>query len=124
MVLGILGEVALLVVTVADDALLYVPFDDLALSVVGAACVLGHPVRRRVLSRLTDEPRVELEELAATLADDDAVPTDDPDRIAVALHHNPLPRLDDELYVEYDHRNGDVVLWKDPETVTAKLDAD
>ena len=71
---------------------------------------------------LVEQRHMTLRDLAERIA---AEPNDvserDPGTLELVLHHNHLPRLDDELYVEYDPRAGDVILWEDPQTVSRRL---
>jgi len=79
------------------------------------------PVRRKILSVLADEETMTRTDLAEILADDEDIPTADIDSLPISLHHNHLPSLDDSNHIEYDARNGDIVLWEDPERVRAQL---
>lgn len=65
---------------------------------------LSHPYRRRILTRLHERnPREEAEFHEVTRGGDD-----DPDRLAVELHHRHLPKLVDAGFVDWD-REEDVV---------------
>jgi len=97
-------------------------FDDLGISVAMALGVVTHPVRQKVLTLLTEKPVRTRSEIAEAAATDDAVPYENTDRLEVLLHHNHLPRLADHQYLEYDTRQGDVVLREDPEIVTSVLE--
>lgn len=60
---------------------------------------LGHPFRRRILTRLHDRnPRDEAEFSAAELADD----ADGSHRLELDIHHNHLPRLAEAGFVDWD----------------------
>lgn len=75
------------------------------------------PIRRRALAILADRESTTRTALAERLAADEAVPTDDVRRLEILLHHQHLPKLEDERYVEYDRRNGEISLWADPSAV-------
>lgn len=110
---GLLEECVLLLMSFLDNA---------GYSALGGSSVLAHPIRRTALCFLIDEPQMTRRELAEKIADEvNDVSVTDRDTLEVVLHHNHLPRLHDERYVEYDPRNGDVVLWKDPEAVDRQL---
>ncbi|QFU82721.1 DUF7344 domain-containing protein [Natronorubrum aibiense] len=64
------------------------------------------------MSVLLEHDVLRREQLARELAEDDDVPKTNTERIDVELHHYHLPKLDAEQFVDYDCRNGDVVLWK------------
>lgn len=83
---------------------------------------LAHPLRRTILTRLLERPVWTRDELAESLVADESVPHDDFTRLELVLHHHHLPKLDASQYVEYDRRNGDVVLWKDDQCVQGELD--
>ncbi|SIR77085.1 DUF7344 domain-containing protein [Natronorubrum thiooxidans] len=100
--------------TVAVVALL----DETAASALQSGGALAHVTRRRVMSLLVEHDVLRREQVARELADDDAVPEAETERIDVELHHHHLPKLDDEQFIDYDHRSGDVVLWEDADTVT------
>ncbi|MFC4544735.1 hypothetical protein ACFO5R_22635 [Halosolutus amylolyticus] len=114
MVVCTVAEVAVAVAALVDEVAVY------ALQSTG---VLGHPVRRRVVSVLIEHDILRREEVAEMLADDETIAQSDPDRIELMLHHQHLPHLDEELFVEYDHRTGDVVLWKDPAVAADLVDS-
>ena len=86
--------------------------------------MVTNQIRRTVLSVLVDERQTTRAKLASELASDDAIPATDVESLEIALHHNHLPKLADERYIEYDTRNGDVVLWKGRETVREELAAE
>lgn len=46
---------------------------------------------------------------------------EDGQRFDIALHHSHLPKLEEAGYVEYDWRNGDVVLRMCEDEVRAEL---
>ncbi len=85
--------------------------------------VLAHPLRHRIVSILLDRDTIQRDELAAVLAADETLPRDDSERTEIALHHDHLPRLADKLLIEYDQRNGDIRLWKDPESAADLLES-
>lgn len=97
--------------------------DEVAVYALQSTGVLGHPVRRRVVSALIEHDILRREEVAEMLAADETIAADDPERIETVLHHQHLPHLDEELFVEYDHRTGDVVLWKDPAVAADLIDS-
>ena len=72
-------------------------------------------IRRKILEILADEEQLTRSELVEELAKDRDFHGVEPRSLEIDLHHNHLPRLDDEQYIEYDPRNGDVTLWKEPE---------
>ncbi|MFC7081107.1 DUF7344 domain-containing protein [Halorussus caseinilyticus] len=79
--------------------------------------VLADGYRRRVLAYLddTDDGIAAFSELVEHVADDsDGESTDDHERIAVNLHHNHLPKLEDANVVEYDPRSEVVRYRGDP----------
>lgn len=92
-------------------------------SAVQATGVLGSPLRRRVVSALIERDTLRRAELAEIVAADQVVPADDPERVEILLHHQHLPALEEAMIVEYDRRNGDVALWKDPDTAADLLDS-
>lgn len=112
MVVGMMGELA--------ATLLMLP-DELGIPFVETSTVLAHPVRRKVLALLVEHGEITRTELAERIARDEEVPTESRYHLEILLHHNHLPRLDEELYVEYDPRNGDIVLWEDPRAVMSQL---
>lgn len=108
------SEVALLFASFVDDAAVY------ALQSTG---LLSSTVRRNVLVTLLQTDTIHRKELAQRLAAAETVPQSDPEHIELVLHHHHLPRLADEQFIDYDARNGDIVLWKDPETAAALLES-
>jgi hypothetical protein len=44
-------------------------------------------------------------------------------RVTIRLHHTDLPKLADADLIEYDHRNGDIVLLEDSEELQDLLKA-
>jgi hypothetical protein len=78
------------------------------------------PLRRTILTVLADEETMTRTSLAALLAADEDVPTADTRSLEIVLHHSHLPKLDDENYIEYDARSGDIVLWQDRESIRAQ----
>ena len=83
---------------------------------------IDHPIRRRILSVLVEHRELTRSELAERLATDPDVPTSDVYHLEINLHHNHLPKLDDEEYIEYDLRMGDLKRWKDAQEIQALLD--
>ena len=79
--------------------------------------MISDPVRRTIVVVLAERGQTTRAELAEALAEAEDVPGTDADALEIHLHHNHLPRLDDEQYLEYDARSGDVVPWKEPEWV-------
>jgi hypothetical protein len=89
--------------------------------------VLANPSQRRVLRELHEtEGRVGLHELAERTDDlgDERTdrPSDDPDRLAIRLHHSHLPKLDDCGLADYDSESHTVVA-EIPARVEPHLDA-
>ncbi|MFC4436866.1 MULTISPECIES: DUF7344 domain-containing protein [Natrialbaceae] len=109
-----LVEAAIALVSLIDEVCIY------ALKSSGA---LAHPVRRRVVSILVDYDVLRREELAELIATGGSISRNDSERLEIALHHAHLPKLDEELLIDYDQRTGDVVLWEDPDTVNEMLDS-
>lgn len=95
--------------------------DEFGLAVANAFGALGHPVRRTVLEYLCEEHRLHREEIVERAAADPDLSWEDAERFEIGLHHNHLPKLEEAGYVEYDWRNGDVVLWMDEDDVRAEL---
>lgn len=120
-----MGELAVLFLSLLDDIALTLagPLDELGPDLLSGYGVLTHPVRQKVLSLLADGECLTRTELAEAAARDADVPYESVDRLEVVLHHEHLPKLEDCQYVEYDARNGDVVLWDDPETVRLLLNS-
>lgn len=83
--------------------------------------MISDPVRRRILSILAEEGNTTRSELAAMLATDESIPAANTESFEIRLHHDHLPRLADEQYIQYDARNGDIVLWKEPQWILARL---
>ena len=64
---------------------------------------IADPLRLLVLEQLATHERTTLEELAANLAEsDDPAADSHPRTIAIGLHHNHLPRLEELGFVDYD----------------------
>jgi len=61
--------------------------------------------RRHLLQTLREEDTASVDDLAGKLASDGGA---SPERVAVDLHHNHLPKLADEEIVEYDSRSNTV----------------
>lgn len=102
--------------------LLVSTLDDGGISSIGAGSVLSQPVRRAAMTILINQRQMTRRELAEKISEESkSVSATDPDTLEVSLHYNHLPRLNDELYVEYDPRSGDVVLWEDPQVVARQL---
>jgi DNA-binding transcriptional ArsR family regulator len=83
--------------------------------------MIADPVRRKILSVLADEQMMSRSDLGEVLASDEDIPAADTHDLEMSLHHNHLPKLTDDNYIEYDTRTGDVVLWKDPQRIRAHL---
>lgn len=83
--------------------------------------MVSNSIRKQILTVLAEEETMRRADLAEVLAAAEEIPTADTRTIEIALHHNHLPRLDDENVIEYDVRTGDIVLWEDPERVRARL---
>lgn len=83
--------------------------------------MITNAVCRRILSILAEEGNTTRSELAAVLAADETIPAADIRSFEISLHHDHLPRLADEHYIEYDARNGDIVLWKEPQWILSLL---
>lgn len=102
--------------------------DEQAVSATDLFEVLAEPARRHVLRELHETgERVGIRELADALADGRADRTpgeradglpDDPDRLAVRLHHCYLPKLDDCGLADYDSESHTAVAeipgWVEP----------
>lgn len=118
-------DVAFALTSLLDDLCLLVlgPLDEFTVALGNVLSALCHPIRRSVLAKLARDGSVTRRTLAETVAADGAVDEADVDRVEVSLHHNHLPKLADEGYLDYDRRHGDVVLWEDPETVRALIDS-
>ncbi|WP_224333168.1 DUF7344 domain-containing protein [Haloprofundus halobius] len=82
----------------------------------------GNPVRRWTLSHLHSTPRkaVSTDELAERCAEAENT-ADDPERLAFALHHTHLPKLDDVGFLDYDPDAG-TVRGPDADVVEASVD--
>jgi hypothetical protein len=118
------GELAVTLGSLLEEIVLvlYGPFDELGVTVANALGVVTHPVRKKALTLLTEQPVRTRFEIAEAAASDDDVPYESIDRLELLLHHDHLPRLADHQYLEYDTRHGDVVLWEDPETIKSVLE--
>ncbi|WP_209019550.1 DUF7344 domain-containing protein [Halorussus marinus] len=77
--------------------------------------ILANGQRRQILAYLveTDDGVATLPELADRIADGE-----DPERATLRLHHNHLPKLEDEGFVEYDARS-ETVRYRGSQAVTA-----
>ncbi len=124
MVVGMAQELTVIFLSLVDDLALVLSggLDDSLLFSSGFGA-FTHPVRQKVLVLLADDGSLTRAELAEKLVRDEDVSYERVERMEVALHHNHLPKLEDYQYIEYDARNGDVVLWEDPETVRGLLDS-
>lgn len=108
---GLLDELLILLASGADD---------FALAFEGV-CVITRAIRRKVLEQLVEHGVQNRCELAEAVVDDEDLPVEDIEELEIELHHRHLPILEDDGYVEYDWRNGDVALWEDTEAVEALL---
>ena len=89
---------------------------------------LKHPHRRYVLYHLSDRSEgASVDELAERIADWEAGRTDGADRIsrrervAVALHHTHLPKLDGLDLVKYDRERGNVTQCEETSAIDPYL---
>ena len=83
--------------------------------------VLTHPIRRKILSLLIERRELTRPELAAFLVADPDLSATDAQHLEIVLHHNHLPRLAEQSFIEYDPRTGEIVRWKDPEVIESRL---
>lgn len=97
--------------------------DDVALSLLEYQSALAAVIRREVLVKLLSQHSSTRTKLAEELAAAEDVAIDDPERLEIVLHHIHLPKLDDEQFVEYDARTGDIILWKNAKTIKSLLDS-
>lgn len=95
--------------------------DELAVASLESTASMTAIVRRRVLQRLLSDERTTREALATDLAENDRIEVD-VDRLEVQLHHDHLPSLEDEAFLEYDPGTGEVRRVMDPETIDEALD--
>ncbi|HKJ58373.1 MAG TPA: hypothetical protein VKA37_04025 [Halobacteriales archaeon] len=79
-------------------------------------------IRKKILSILIDRGEVTRTELAEQVAGDSSITTPDTRHLEIVLHHKHLPKLDQESYLEYDHRTGVVVRSLDPFEIKAQLE--
>lgn len=123
MVVGMAEELTVVFLSLLDDLSLVFSgtLDEHLLTASKGFGVLTHPVRQKVLTLLADDRFLARTELAEKIASDEDISYESVQRLEVVLHHNHLPKLADQQYIEYDERNGDVALWKDPETVKSLL---
>jgi hypothetical protein len=87
--------------------------------------VLAVPYRRWLLYLLLGREMTTIDEVASELHTiDEAVPgeTVTETLITTRLHHTDLPKLVDAGLIEYDHRNGDIVLLEDSEELQDLLE--
>ncbi|NKE36200.1 hypothetical protein GWG54_10295 [Natronococcus sp. JC468] len=111
----------MVVCTLIGETITFVTLiDEAVASALHSVGALAHVTRRRVMSLLLEYDNMRRERLAEILSEDDSIQDTDAERLEAELHYHHLPKLDEGMLVDYDHRNGDVVLWEDPETV-AKL---
>ncbi len=88
---------------------------------------LRHPRRRFILSYLREHEMATVEELARQVAAWEAgVPPDEVaephrERVTTALVHTHLPKLADEVFIEYDRRSNDVRFTDPPEMLRELL---
>lgn len=85
--------------------------------------IVTHPLRRKILAVLVEHRELTRSELTDILAVDPELPTACPEHLAIVLHHNHLPRLAEQSFIEYDHRTGDISRWKEPAVIQSQLDA-
>ena len=104
-----------------DEVAILTPVEELSIALANSLGVLGHQVRRKVLTLLAERNVLHRSGLAQKIVGDDEIPHENVERVTLSLHHNHLPKLADHDYVEYDPRTGDVVLWKDPSAVKSSL---
>ena len=85
-----------------------------------AFALLANPARRHVLRTLLETSATTIDDLAERLAGAPNVDGRSIDRTKIELVHDHLPRLEDHGVIEYDDRNGDVVL-DDPDDLESYL---
>lgn len=83
--------------------------------------MITHPFRKRILAFLAMNKGISRAELATLLAASTEVTASEVNQLELSLHHNHLPRLASEGYIDYDQRSGEIVLWKDADTLLAEL---
>lgn len=83
--------------------------------------MITNPVRRKILAVLADEEMMTRSELTEVLVTDEDIPAGDTQSLEISLHHNHLPKLADEHYIEYDAQTGDIVLWEDSQRIRTQL---
>lgn len=75
-----------------------------------AFTLLSNPDRRHVVRTLLETTVTTIDDLAEGLAASPDADSRTIDQAKIELVHNHLPRLEDYGVIEYDDRNGDVVL--------------
>lgn len=85
--------------------------------------IVTHPLRRKILTILIEQSEMTRSGLADVLAADPDLPATDPDHLEIALHHNHLPKLAEQSFIEYDQRTGDISRWEEPDVIQSQLDA-
>lgn len=114
MVAGALGETGLVLGQATDD---------LVVTTLESTASMAAIVRHGVLRRLLHTERTTRATLAEDLAEADRIAAE-ADRLEVQLHHDHLPTLEDEEFIEYDPASGEVRRAMDPETIVEVLDGD
>lgn len=114
MVAGVFGETGLVLGQTTND---------FVLGTLESTASMTALVRRGVLRQLLHTERTTREALAEDLADADRIAAE-PDRLEVQLHHDHLPTLEDEEFIEYDPGTGEVRRALDPDTIVDALDGD
>ena len=75
-----------------------------------AFTLLANPDRRHVVRALLETSVTTIDDLAERLADAPDADSRSIEQAQIGLVHDHLPRLEDYGVIEYDDRNGDVVL--------------
>lgn len=114
MVAGLFGETGLVLGQATND---------FVLGTLESTASMTALVRQGVLRRLLSDERTTREALAEDLAAADPIP-DDADRLEIQLHHDHLPTLEDEEFLEYDPQTGAVRRAMDPDTIAAALEGE
>lgn len=114
MIAGVLGETALVIGQATDD---------IVVTTLESTASMAAIVRQGVLRRLFHTEQTTRAALAEDLAEADPIAAE-ADRLEVQLHHDHLPTLEDEEFIEYDPETGEVRRAMDPETIVDVLDGD